>query len=121
MRRIRNRLYSVSPAAPDCNCQGWLLPNLSIRIGNGGVLSTVEEYDPMLDKWTKRTDMPTARMFLTTSVVNGRIYAIGGADFEQWRVLSATEEYDPMKDTWTRKTDIPTARYWMSIEFSVKS
>jgi hypothetical protein len=30
------------------------------------------------DTWTRRADMPTARWVLSTSVVNGRIYAIGG-------------------------------------------
>ncbi len=90
---------------------GWL--NEDLAFGNGGVLSTVEEYDPMSGKWTKRADMPTARMFLTTSVVNGRIYAIGGTD-DKWNILSTIEEYDPMKDIWTKKTDMPTARCWTS-------
>jgi len=29
-------------------------------------------------KWTEKADMPTARAAFTTSVVNGKIYAIGG-------------------------------------------
>jgi hypothetical protein len=31
-----------------------------------------------VDTWTKKADMPTARWSLSTSVVNGKIYAIGG-------------------------------------------
>jgi len=31
------------------------------------------------DTWTRKADMPTARLGLSTSVVDGKIYAIGGA------------------------------------------
>jgi hypothetical protein len=66
--------------------------------GNG--LSVVEEYDPATDTWTKKSDMPTARFALTSSAVNGKIYAIGGV--EAWagvnllgKLLSTVEEYTP--------------------------
>jgi N-acetylneuraminic acid mutarotase len=76
------------------------------------LVSTVEEYDPLLDKWTKKADMPTARMFLATEAVNGKIYAIGGVS-EEGRV-SAVEECDPKLDKWTEKGDMPTARHRLS-------
>jgi hypothetical protein len=44
--------------------------------------------------WTKRADMPTPRNGPSTSVVNGKIYAIGGID-NVFRFLSTVEEYDP--------------------------
>jgi N-acetylneuraminic acid mutarotase len=73
-----------------------------------GASSKVEEYDPKLDKWTKKADMPTPRNGLSTSVVDGIIYAIGG-----WRAghVSAVEAYDPATDKWVKKTPIPTARH----------
>lgn len=80
--------------------------------GNGGILSLVEEYDPMSDKWTKKADMPTARMFLTTSMVGGKIYAIGGQSLKEF--LSVVEEYDPLTDNWIKKSDMPTAKELMS-------
>lgn len=43
-------------------------------------------------KWTKRADMPTARNWLSTSVVNGKIYAIGGRAGQT--ILSTVEVYD---------------------------
>ena len=52
--------------------------------------------------------MPTARYLLGTSVVGGKIYAIGG-----WRhsasgpLYSTVEVYDPATDTWTKEGDIP--------------
>jgi len=30
------------------------------------------------DGWTRKTDMPTARFGVSASVVDGRVYAIGG-------------------------------------------
>lgn len=69
-------------------------------------VSTVEEYNPVLNTWTKKTDMPTARRCLSTCVANGKIYAIG-ADAQ-------VEEYDPASDIWTKKADMPTARWLLS-------
>ena len=61
--------------------------------------------------WTKKSDMPTVRTGLSASVVNGKIYVIGGMKDEP---LSIVEEYNPATDTWTRKADMPTARAWLS-------
>ena len=68
------------------------------------------------DKWTTKADMPTARSWLSTSVVDGKIYAIGGwgGGGPQHRWYSAVEEYDPETDTWTKKADMPTARAYLS-------
>ncbi len=62
------------------------------------------------DTWTRKTDMPTARFGLSTSVVDGKIYAIGGGKTPYGAYLSPVEEYDPATDTWTKKADMPTAR-----------
>ncbi len=64
-------------------------------------------------KWTKKAVMPTPRGGLSTSVVNGKIYAIGGLGGGN-NVLSTVEEYDPKTDKWTKKADMPTARLWLS-------
>jgi N-acetylneuraminic acid mutarotase len=63
--------------------------------------------------WTQKTDMPTARFGLSASVVNDRIYAIGGATGPQ-QDLRIVEEYDPATDSWTKKTDMPNTRCWHS-------
>jgi len=75
--------------------------------------STVEVYDPATDTWTKKADMPTGRARLSTSVVDGKIYAIGGSPHRDAEV-STVEVYDPATDTWTKKTDMPRARNWLS-------
>ena len=58
-------------------------------------------------KWTQKADMPTPRMQLATTVVNGKIYAIGGLNGGS---RSVVEEYDPQGDIWVRKADMPTSR-----------
>jgi N-acetylneuraminic acid mutarotase len=91
------------------------------QIRQAGRLPTVEEYDPATNNWTKKADMSTARELLSTCVVNGKIYAIGGRIGQvvhpggpnRHRVIQAidvptVEAYDPLTDTWTRKADMPT-------------
>ena len=46
---------------------------------------------------------------LSCSVVNGKIYAIGGCDISNIGT-SVVEEYDPATDTWTTKSPMPTGR-----------
>jgi N-acetylneuraminic acid mutarotase len=76
-------------------------------------IPVVEEYDPVSDKWTGKSDMLTARQLLSVSVVNGKIYAIGGLSNDA-SVLPTVEEYDPATDKWTVKSDMPTARQGLS-------
>jgi N-acetylneuraminic acid mutarotase len=63
--------------------------------------------------WAAKADMPTGRWELSTCVVDGRIYAIGGAG-PVWQALRTVEEYDPATDTWTTKSEMPTARQGLS-------
>jgi RNA polymerase sigma factor (sigma-70 family) len=81
------------------------------RSGHG--LSSVEEYDPVTNKWTKKADMPAGgRRALSACVINGKIYAIGGED--QYTPFSTVEEYDPVANRWARKADMPTPRAFLS-------
>jgi len=57
-----------------------------------------------------QTDMPTPRFGLSTNVVNGKIYAIGGT-FDMNQALPAVEVYDPATNTWAKKTDMPSASW----------
>jgi hypothetical protein len=89
----------------------------------GGVTSypsttpRVEEYNPETDNWsslTKVSSMPTARTYFSTSVVNGKIYAIGGSDHPDGGPVSTVYEYDPETDIWTTKEDMLIARMVLS-------
>src|SRR5256886_59907 len=58
--------------------------------------------------WTTKASMPTARWGLGGGVVNGIVYAVGGAGWST--VLATVEAYDPATNTWTTKAPMPTAR-----------
>jgi N-acetylneuraminic acid mutarotase len=64
--------------------------------------------------WTTKANMPTARWNLCTSVVDGKIYAIGGGPRYGGAPLRTVEAYDPATDTWTTKSEMPTARQGLS-------
>jgi N-acetylneuraminic acid mutarotase len=66
------------------------------------------------EPWTEKTPMPTARDVLSTSVVDGKIYAIGGTKGFNQSALSTVEEYDPTTDIWIQKEDMPTGRWLLS-------
>ena len=53
--------------------------------------------------------MPIVRAYLTSSVVDGKIYCIGGINNST--VLSTVQAYDPVTDTWETKANMPTATY----------
>jgi hypothetical protein len=61
------------------------------------IYAVVEEYDPVSDVWMARTPIPTPRWCLAADAVYGKIYAVGGADFENVR-LTTVEEYDRASD-----------------------
>ena len=96
--------------------------SLQLRMDEYGdlSLSTVEMYDPETDTWAGKANMPTVRSNVSVSVVDGKIYAIGGSKMKKYQVprgfgheseeLPTVEMYDPATDTWTQKADMPTPR-----------
>lgn len=60
--------------------------------------------------WIAKAPLPTARFGLTTSMVNGKIYAMGGSDAPYVPYFNTVEIYDPATDTWTSGTPMPNER-----------
>ncbi len=78
-----------------------------VYVAGGGI---TEVYDPLTDKWENRTKIPTERYGLELSVVNGKIYAIGGAKPAPYGVTAvseANEVYEPATDSWTEMAPLP--------------
>ncbi|MBN1350876.1 hypothetical protein JXJ21_15765 [candidate division KSB1 bacterium] len=74
-----------------------------------GAIASVEIYDPAADTCIAAADMPAVRTGLRSDVIEGKIYAFGGAGI--WTgPLKITEMYDPATDTWTEKADMKEAR-----------
>ncbi|MCS7399348.1 MULTISPECIES: DUF1668 domain-containing protein [Bacillus] len=59
--------------------------------------------------WKKKADLPEARVHASSSVVDGRIYIIGGGSTANY-AENQTFMYDPKTNEWTRKANMPTAR-----------
>ena len=85
------------------------------RIPNhpGPFLSSAEVFDPKTDQWTEIIEMPTAKTGHTASVINGKIYVIGGffRGNGPFMYLSTVEIYDPETDRWTQGQDMPFGRW----------
>jgi N-acetylneuraminic acid mutarotase len=68
------------------------------------------------NSWVEKAPMPTARFSFGVAVLNGKIYAIGGAVATQSGALTAAnEEYDPTTNTWTAKASMPIPRYGCTV------
>jgi len=63
--------------------------------------------------WTTKAPMPTGKAMFSASVVDGKIYVIGGARYANigGPYLSTVEMYDPATDTWTAKAPMSTTRF----------
>lgn len=67
--------------------------------------SGVYEYDPLSDKWEKKTNMITQGWNLNLAEADGIIYAIGGDPFR-----NRLESYNPVTNEWKVLNPMPTPR-----------
>ena len=75
--------------------------------GQGQLCATVEEYDPDLNLWMLKAEMPTPRNSLTTASINNKIYAMGG-NVSGGSIKN--EEFDPVQNIWSTKESLPILR-----------
>lgn len=79
----------------------------------GPFLSSIEVYDPKRNHWREVGDMYTAKAGHTASVINGKIYVMGGYFRNQGQTtkdFKTIEVYHPQIGRWTQKPDMPVAR-----------
>jgi N-acetylneuraminic acid mutarotase len=84
--------------------------NLPRGNGDTGISSINQAYDPATDTWETKASMPTPRSQLGASVVDGKIYLMGGVQIDQNYpdyYSTMNEVYDPKTDTWTTKPSLP--------------
>jgi len=85
----------------------------------------LEVYDTATNRWARAADLPTPRSALSSSVVDGRIYVMGGAFHRgptssteelvrTMRTLSVVEIYDPASGRWTEGAGLAISRGWFS-------
>jgi N-acetylneuraminic acid mutarotase len=71
------------------------------------------EYNPVIDTWTNKTQMPTPRRSFAVAACQNKIYVIGGVvggAAEDFPTTGINEVYDPATDSWENKTSMPTKR-----------
>ncbi len=79
----------------------------------GPFLSSIEVYDSKRKHWREIGDMPTAKSGHTASVINGKIYVIGGYFWNRGQRTTdfkTIEIYHPRTRRWTQKSDMSVAR-----------
>ena len=79
----------------------------------GPFLSSIEVYDPKRNNWREIGAMPTAKAGHTASVINGKIYVMGGYfrnQGQQAKSFKTIEVYHARIGRWTQQPDMPVAR-----------
>ena len=77
--------------------------------GRGGPhLRTIEGYEPRINRWTKKPDMPNIRSVFLTVVVGDKIYLIAGFDEQADGKIAPVEVYDPAQERWHVIPAVPT-------------
>ena len=106
---VQNAIYAISGA-------GWP------QVGNQGgpYLGTIEVYEPRINRWEKKPDMPNLRRVSSTVVIADKIYLIGGDAVQVGGAvvgerLASVEAFDPVAEKWGVIADAPT----VGLPFSV--
>lgn len=79
----------------------------------GPFLSSMEVYNPKTNQWREIGDMPAAKSSHTASVIDGKIYVIGGffrGNGLDVRYFKTIEIYHPETGRWTQKPDMPVSK-----------
>jgi len=75
-----------------------------------GAVGVNEAYDPSTNRWQEEAPMPYPVTDLQASVVNGKIYCIGGVNSSNVG-SKANQVYDPATNTWSEDAPLPTATF----------
>jgi N-acetylneuraminic acid mutarotase len=85
-----------------------------------GFTGANEVYDPVKNTWEIKESMPTPRADLCASVVDGKIYLIGGKEYwgsnPFYHELDVNEVYYPETDSWTTKSPMPVPAFGYASE-----
>jgi len=77
--------------------------------------SVNEAYDIESGVWQKKDPMPTPRDHLKSTVIDGKIYVIGGRQTTIKATVGANEIYDPIADKWEILEPLPTPRAGLGV------
>jgi len=72
--------------------------------------SVNEAYDIESGVWQKKAPMPTPRDHHKSTVIDGKIYVVGGSQTSIKATVGANEVYNPITDKWEVLEPLPTIR-----------
>jgi N-acetylneuraminic acid mutarotase len=75
-----------------------------------------EEYDPVLDEWKTKANMPNPNPEVAIAVCQAKVYCMGGMPIGFIGASDANKVYDPKIDSWETKAAMPTPRYDMQAQ-----
>ncbi|HEY3057402.1 MAG TPA: kelch repeat-containing protein [Chloroflexota bacterium] len=103
-----------APLPQGLNHLGVAPLNGEVYVAGGSVGGTPTSglfaYEPNLDAWTRKADLPLRRSAHVLVAVGGRLIVVGGVGDE----AGVTLAYDPLTDTWERRAPMPTVREHLS-------
>jgi len=86
---------------------------------NGKARGVTYEYDPISDRWTKKSPMPLPAHHAALAAANGKVYVMGGFVPPKdtaipvggaWEPIDNAWEYDPAADSWKPLAPLPGKR-----------
>ena len=86
----------------------YVLGGYSSSTGLDDEVATLYRFNPRRDRWRRLPSAPTARGALAAGVIDGRLYAAGGASSHT--ALATLEIYDFARRRWSSGPDMATAR-----------
>ncbi|XP_046455212.1 kelch-like protein 3 [Daphnia pulex] len=103
------QLHRVHHGVTSLNCLLYAVGGLGGKQhADEQFLSSVECYDPALQRWIPIAPMHEARAYCGVVTVGSFLYAIGGFNGISW--LRSMERYNPLTNQWTLLTPMSVAR-----------
>ncbi|KAJ9146385.1 hypothetical protein P3X46_028657 [Hevea brasiliensis] len=105
----------TSDHMPFCGCAIGAVDGCLYVLGGffrASTVSCVWRYDPILNRWSEITPMSTGRAYCKTSILNNKLYVVGGVtQFRGGLVpLQSAEVFDPHTDTWSEVPSMPFSK-----------
>ena len=90
----------------ELNGKGYLGGGIDDAISSiGNIFNQFWMYDPNLNTWTSKANLPVTAFRSAGISCNGKGYVIGGAN--DFNLYSSVYEYNPQTDSWTAKANFP--------------
>ncbi|KAK7275726.1 hypothetical protein RIF29_16848 [Crotalaria pallida] len=100
-----------SDEMPFCGCATGAVNGCLYVLGGFSKASSrcVLRYDPIQNAWKNLTCMSTGRAHCKTSMLNNKLYVVGGINQGQGGLipLTSAEVFDPLTDTWSTVPSMP--------------